>query len=49
MKVWEIFYITNPKLNNKDLRHASIEDNLVEVNFEIVTSVCKLCRISDYW
>ena len=41
--------MTNPKSNNKDLRHASIEDILVEVNFEIVTSVCKLRRISDYW
>ena len=49
MKVLDIFYITNPKLNNKDLRHASIEEILVEVNFKIVTSICKLCRISDYW
>ena len=40
--------MTNPKSNNKDLRHALIEDILVEVNFEIVTSVCKLCSISDY-
>ena len=36
-------------MNNKGLRHASIEDILAEVNIEIAMFVCKLRRISDYW
>ena len=49
MKIWEILYITNSKLNNKGLQQASIEDILAEVNIEIAMFVCKLRRISDYW
>ena len=48
MKIWEILYITNSKLNNKGLQQASIEDILAEVNIEIGMFRCKNRRISDY-
>ena len=40
---------TNHKFINKGLRNVSIEDILTVVGIEMVISVLRLRRMSDYW